>query len=230
MKKKLKKILRPYYYQIKFGKGPKVFGVGRNKTGTTSLTAAMKELGYTPGIEDDGAKLLEEWAVRDFKKLIKYCHTGNFFQDVPFSLPYTYQAMDKAFPNSKFILTVRDSSDQWYNSVLKHVTRKSGKNGQLPTKEDLKNSNPPRGNRWRNNRLVAITPEDKLYDKDLLIKHYENYNKTVKDYFRHRPDDLLILNVAENGAYKKLCDFLGKETDKADFPWKNKNPEKAKTK
>lgn len=224
--KKLKSLGRTTLIKAKVYGKSKVFGIGRNKTGTTSLTAAMKELGYIPGIEDDGAKLIEEWAVRDFSKLIKYCHTGDFFQDIPFSLPYTFQAMDNAFPGSKFILTVRDSPDQWYNSLLKHMIRKSGNNGQLPTMEDLKNSNPVRGNRWRNSRLIAITPEDKLYDKDLLINHYEAHNKSVKEYFRHRPEDLLVLNVSEKGAYKKLCDFLGNETDVTDFPWKNRNPEK----
>lgn len=226
MKQKIKKILRPYYCRLKLAGQTKVFGIGRNKTGTTSLTAAMRELGYLPGIENDGAKLLEEWGVRDFSKLIDYCKTGNFFQDIPFSLPFTYQAMDSAFPNSKFILTVRDNPQQWYGSLIKHMSRKAGKNGQLPTKEDLLNSNPVRGNRWRSNRIVAATPEDKLFDQELLIEYYNWHNKNVKEYFRHRPDDLLVLNVAEKGAYKKLCDFLGKETDQTEFPWKNKTTKK----
>jgi hypothetical protein len=44
----------------------------------------------------------------------------------------------------------------------------------------------------------------------------------VKDYFRNRMPDLLVLDVAEKGAYRKLCDFLGKPCESDSFPWENK--------
>ncbi|MEW6132914.1 MAG: sulfotransferase [Pseudomonadota bacterium] len=97
----------------------KIFCIGRNKTGTTSLAAALRELGVRVGNQKPAELLLKDWAVRDFRRLVAYCHTAQAFQDIPFSLPYTFQAMDMHFPESKFILTVRDSADQWYHSLVK---------------------------------------------------------------------------------------------------------------
>ena len=72
------------------------------------------------------------------------------------------------------------------------------------------------------NRLNYITPKDNPYQKDILIKSYIDFNSAVIDYFRHRPMDLLVLNVAEKGAYRKLCEFIGKPVTLEEFPWENK--------
>ncbi|MDR5590581.1 sulfotransferase [Christiangramia sp. SM2212] len=202
---------------------PKIFGIGANKTGTTSLKAAMDDLGFIVGDQRKGELLLEDWAHRDFSNIIKLCRQGQFFQDVPFSLPNTYVILDNTFPNSKFILTVRDSAEQWYNSITKFHGKKWGKDGQIPTKEDLVNADYIfKGRAWRANRLIFDTPENQPYQKDRLLSFYNNYNDNVKYYFRTRPDDLLVLNVGEKGAYKKLCDFLKVESKRKEFPWKNK--------
>lgn len=201
----------------------KVFGIGNNKTGTTSLKAAMVELGYVLGYQRKAEKLIDDWGKRDFKRIVKYCTTGQFFQDVPFSKPYTFVVLDHEFPGSKFILTVRDNPEQWYNSLTKFHAKKWGENGRVPTKKDLQQAKYiEKGRAWRSNRLSYNTPEDAPYKKDILIQHYVDYNNSVEEYFRHRPDDLLILNVAEENAYQKLCDFLGEEPIGESFPWKNR--------
>jgi len=115
---------------------PKIFGIGNNKTGTTSLKAAMGELGFIVGHQRPAEKLMEDWAKRDFSPIISYCKSGQFFQDVPFSKPYTYVVLDHEFPGSKFILTVRGSPEQWYNSLTEFHAKLWGKNGRIPTKED----------------------------------------------------------------------------------------------
>jgi hypothetical protein len=56
----------------------------------------------------------------------------------------------------------------------------------------------------------------------MLIASYNAHNHAAMEYFRHRPEDLLALNVAEPGAYDKLCDFLGKPHIGKEFPWENK--------
>jgi len=208
-----------------YGK-PKIFGIGNNKTGTTSLKKAMEDLGYVVGNQRIAEKMMDQWARRDFKNLVRYCHTAQFFQDVPFSKLYTFTVMDYAFPNSKFILTVRDSPEQWYDSLTKFHAKKWGKDGRIPTKEDLQNAiYIYKGRPWETNRWAHTTPEDNPYEKKELIKSYIDYNNSVVEYFRHRPNDLLILNVAEEGAYQKLCVFLRKETEIQNFPWENKTTE-----
>ncbi|MEW6133713.1 MAG: sulfotransferase [Pseudomonadota bacterium] len=70
--------------------------------------------------------------------------------------------------------------------------------------------------------LVHDCTEDDPYNKETLIAHYNFHNEMVQDYFRNRPQDLLVLNVAETDAYEKLCAFLGKPSNGKTFPWKNK--------
>lgn len=216
----------PFIKRVKaFGK-PKIFGIGANKTGTTSLKYAMKELGFTVGTQRTGENLVDDWAKRDFKRLIKYCRTAQFFQDAPFSYNFTYIVLDHAFKGSKFILTVRDSPEQWYDSVIRFQSKKYGKDGRIPTKEDLMEATYIyKGRPWHVNRLVSNTPENDPYNKEILIKRYVNHNEEVKRYFRHRPDDLLVLNVADDHAYTDLCKFLNVEKKRDTFPWKNRTPD-----
>lgn len=232
MKEKIKKILRPYYFRMKFAGKAKIFCVGRNKTGTRSLIDAISELGIREGNQRQAELLNKDWGKRDFRRIIEHCYTAESFKDVPFSWPYTYVILDHHFPNSKFILTVRDNSEQWYNSITKFHGKKWGKDGRVPTKEDLQNATyrNNKGMPWENNRMIFDTPEDEPYKKETLIAHYESHNKAVLDYFRHRPEDLLVINVAEKGSYGKLCNFLGVKSDKTEFPWKNKTSEKKQEK
>lgn len=202
---------------------PKIFGIGANKTGTTSLKAAMEEMGFIVGFERKAEGLIHKWAQRDFKPLVRYCYSAQFFQDVPFSLPYTYVIMDHFFSNSKFILTVRDNSEQWYNSITKFHAKKWGKEGRIPTKEDLQKATYIyEGRPWDSNRILFDTPENEPYNKKKLIEYYETHNRIITEYFRHRPNDLLILNVSDKNAYQELCDFLGVRKKNGNFPWKNK--------
>lgn len=74
----------------------------------------MKELGYDVGNQRVAELLVYDYAIRDFQKIVEYCNSADFFQDTPFSKPYTYVILDHEFPGSKFILTIRDSAEQWY--------------------------------------------------------------------------------------------------------------------
>lgn len=204
----------------------KVFGIGNNKTGTTSLKVAMEELGYIIGHQRTAELLSEDWGKRDFKRIIKYCRTAQFFQDVPFSKPYTFVVLDHEFPGSKFILTVRDNPEQWYHSLTDFHAKLWGRDGRVPTKEDLQNATYLyKGSPWDGNRRTYNTPEDDPYNKEILLQHYKDYNNSVMEYFRHRPDDLLVLNVSNEGAYRQLCDFLEVKPIREAFPWENKTRE-----
>ena len=201
----------------------KVFCIGRNKTGTTSMAKAFRELALVVADQGVAELLLRDWARRDFRRIVLYCYTAQAFQDVPFSLPFTFQAVDQKFPGSKFILTVRDSPEQWYNSLIRFHAAKFGRNGRLPTIDDLEAATYVyRGWMYESTRLIRDIPADDPYNKDLLISHYNAHNNAVLEYFRRRPQDLLVLNVAEPSAYDKLCDFLGKPRMHKEFPWENR--------
>ncbi len=104
-----------------FKKSPKIFCVGLNKTGTTSLEKALKDLGYRMGDQNKAHALLFDYEKRDFKSIINFCKTADAFQDAPFSYHFTYLFLEQYFPDSKFILSVRSNSEEWYNSILKSI-------------------------------------------------------------------------------------------------------------
>lgn len=204
-------------------KSAKIFGVGHSKTGTTSLAAALKELGYTVGKQTPAERLLPDWSKRDFRRIAEYCETAQAFQDIPFSLPYTFQAMDMYFPNSKFVLTVRADPEQWYQSLVNFHKKIWGAEN-IAALSKLKELAYPayKGFPYDVRVLVHDCTESDPYNKNALIAHYNLHNEMVRDYFRNRPDDLLILNVSEKGAYQKLCSFLGKPCVSEEMPWRNK--------
>ena len=99
-----------YYYQyiheffiplFKNKSDYKIFCVGYWKTGTNSIWKALTILGYR------SAKLIR-LAKEPKQGWVEYVKKSNYdaFTDDP--MIFIYKELDKAFPNSKFILTVRD--------------------------------------------------------------------------------------------------------------------------
>lgn len=201
----------------------KVFCIGANKTGTTSFEGAMKDLGYRMPLQKDFELLFDDWVKRDFKRIIKMVSDYEAFQDVPFSLPFTFVALDQAFPEAKFVLTIRDNEEDWYQSITRFHAKMWGKEGRAPTREDLIQATYHyKGRPDHTNRHIYDTPIDRPYHKETLLNFYRSHNNQVKSYFRYRPDDLLILDVSEEDAYSRLCAFLDREPIYSTFPWKNK--------
>lgn len=205
------------------GKRRKVFCIGRNKTGTTTLFDALQSLGYRMGDQLTAEKMLFDYAKRDFRNLVKYCRGADAFQDVPFSFPYTFIAMDQAFPDSRFILTVRDSPEQWYESMIRFQSKVHSEHNRLPTAEELQASTRVfPGFAYHTKKIVFNTPDDDLYNRAALIHSYTMHNEMVQDYFRTTPEKLLVINVAAADGYQRLCDFLGHEPTGNGFAWLNK--------
>lgn len=199
----------------------KVFCIGRNKTGTTSIAEALASLGYKVGDQAAAELLMDDWGQRDFHRLIDYCKTADAFQDVPFSLDFTYPVLDYAFPGSKFILTIRNSGAEWYESLTRFHS-KAFCNGRLPTADDLKavNYREP-GWLWKAHTMIYGNDESNLYHRENYIKHYEDYNARVLEYFKHRPQDLLVLNLSESDSMARLACFLGVEASDMAMPHLN---------
>lgn len=203
--------------------GRKIFCVGRNKTGTTSLQKAFQDLGFPVGDQRVAEHLYDKhYFQREFAPIIDYCRSAQVFQDVPFSCPYLFVALDQAFPGSKFILTVRQDADQWYSSITRFHAKLWGSDGQPPTADQLKAAPYVRPG-WAYN-LVKLygTTDAAPYDKALLTAHYERHNAEVQRYFAHRPQDLLTIDMGAPGSYQRFIDFLGIPSPFSDFPWENK--------
>jgi len=209
-----------------FKKEKKIFNIGLFKTGTTSVEFALKELGYHMGNQVKGELLIHEYAKRNWKPIIKFCKTAEAFQDAPFCFPFTYQILDYAFPGSKFILTIRDSPEEWYRSLTSFHLKVHGGTGNAPSKEDLENAKYRyKGFAWDVNRTLYSTPEHDPYKKEELLEFYKCHNLSVISYFKFKRN-LLVLNLKEKNAYHRFCDFLGRKPLQDHFPWLNKTADK----
>lgn len=201
----------------------KYFCIGRNKTGTTSLKRAFENLGYVVGDQRKAEVLTgKHYFKGDFQPIVNYCKTAQVFQDVPFSYPETYKHLDQAYPGSKFILTVRDNPEQWYRSITRFHAKMFGKGGRVPTVSDLKQAAHVWPGFMYNVVRVHGTPDNDPYKKDIMVAHYERYNREVIEYFKDRPSDLLVINVGEENSYQKFVTFLGEYSSYEDFPWENR--------
>ena len=202
--------------------GGKVFCVGRNKTGTTSLAKAFRDLGYMVGHQPTAEAICNEnYFERRFGPIVDYCKSAQVFQDAPFSYPHLFVHLDQAFPGSKFILSVRDDPEQWYRSVTRFHAKKWGTDGATPTAAQLKVA--PYRTKGFGYNVVKVhgTTDENPYDKETMIEHYKAHNRAVQDYFKYRPNDLLVVNVAHKEDYGRLVEFLGVSSALTDFPKEN---------
>jgi len=202
----------------------KIFCIGRNKTGTCSIEQAVVSLGYTFTVQNQGERLFGDWMRRDFSRIIDLARGADAGQDIPFSLPYTYQALDAAFPGSRFILTLRDSPEQWYESLVRFHGKLMRCGDRRPTAADLKQiAYIEPGWLYRAQRAIYGVTDEQLYDPALYIRHYIMHTLNVTEYFRYKPGQLLLLNVADPEAMPRLCDFLGAEFTGQGMPHLNRS-------
>ena len=203
--------------------GEKIFCIGLNKTGTTTIENTFKEFGYKVGSQKNGELLIFDWYNRKFDSILKFCKSAEAFQDIPFSLPYTYIPINQLYKKSKFVLTVRDSPEQWYNSLCNFHSKVWGDGNLTPTIEQLKNGKSlyP-GFAYELVIRMFNTDKSDLYNKEKLISFYNNHIFSVKEYFKSQPGKLIVINVSNKLDYKKLALFLDKPCLRNDFLWKNK--------
>ena len=223
--RKFEKHLRPILNIPKVKNKPKLFCIGFNKTGTTSLKTVFENHGFVIGNQWRGEKLLDHYLKSQFEPIIRYCRTGEVFQDIPFSLPGTYTYLERAFPEAKFVLSVRDTPEEWYLSLVRFHSKIFGK-GKVPTSQDLKGHHYiHKGWVWKYIHGAYKTPEDDPYEKKQLINCYNAHNEAVIRYFADKPGKLLVINLKDKGAFREFCEFVNIKTDKNDFPWANKSSE-----
>lgn len=203
----------------------KYFCIGLNKTGTTTMEQVFKDLNFTVGAQRKGELLMEDWGQKNFKRIIALSKTADAFQDMPFSLPYTFIVLDQYFVNAKFILTVRNSESDWYESLTRFQSKLwAAGDGVPPTIEQLKLATYIyKGRPFIQNQLQYDTPENEPYHKETLLNYYRSHNYNVKEYFRNRKDKLIKINVSKKSDYFKLCEFIGKTPVTNGFPWLNRS-------
>lgn len=223
MTNRIKSAILQSFKSIKYANSEKVFCIGLNKTGTTSMAKLFENIGYDVAPQRPGEELMNDWSNNDFKKIVKFVkYGGEVFQDIPFSLPDTYKVLDANFPNCKFILTIRDSPEVWYESLIRFHA-KMFNNGQVVDKSDVFNINYIyKGWMWKVLEKVFNTTKEDPYNKEILIKQYTKYNNDVIEHFKNRPSQLLVLNLKDEFAGKKIAKFLGLGDIDIQIPYENK--------
>ena len=172
----------------------KVICIGWHKTGTSTLGVALLKLGYNVV----GARLDMAYPLLkgDKKTPIELAGEFDALQDVPWAM--LFKELDKAYPGSKFILTERDENS-WLNSAQKHF-----KNIHSDMHE------------WIYGKGVLAGNED------LYVERYRKHYREVRDYFKGRENDLLLMNFANGDGWEKLCPFLNQPIPNKAFPHENK--------
>ncbi len=181
----------------------KIFCIGFQKTGTTSLYVALKQLGCrvsgTVGHRWTAARLAREGAQLCVATARRY----DAAEDMPW--PVFFRELDAAFPGAKFILTIRDK-DAWHQSVDRHFGR-----------ADIEM-----------HRFVYGEGSGRACDsKERWIDVYSAHNAAVIDHFRGRPNDLLVMDLARGDGWDKLAPFLGVAAPGTPFPVRNTSVERA---
>ena len=99
---------------------PKFFCIGLNKTGTTSFGDAMKLFGYKrSGWNGQSPNLMKAVMNENLSRLFNTAYKYDVMEDIPW--PLVYKELDEHFPSSKFVLTVRSSTEKWLKSISKHI-------------------------------------------------------------------------------------------------------------
>ncbi len=96
----------------------KIFIIGQNKTGTTSMRKILVNLGFKiPNTQEQELAIVEAFYQGDFEKIKDFISQYDAFKDMPFSSENFYIIADVLFPNSKFVLTIRNRK-KWFKSIL----------------------------------------------------------------------------------------------------------------
>jgi len=180
---------------------PKVFGIGFQKTGTSSLGEALEVLGYRvctmnfPNrLEGDLGEPLSREALKrpDFYEVALNAATGwaerhDGFQDLPWFM--FYKEMDAHYAGSKFVLTTRDL-DAWVRAMRSYDRTYTKRRAQVVLE-------------W----IFGVGEPSRHEDHYKAI--HQRHVDDVLAYFRNRPQDLLVLDVAGPRKMRQLSQFLG---------------------
>lgn len=178
---------------------PKIFGVGYNKTGTSTLGSCLRALGFRHVTFD--YDLMRHFFTAQHEEIYRVIDAHDSFEDWPF--PLMYRELADRYPDARFILTMCRSSNAWFESLRRHARRSNIRKHER---------------RW----LYGIRyPEN---GKQRYIEKYEAHNAAV---LRHLGDRVLPICWENGEGWDELCRFLGMEPPAVPLPHENPGIEHA---
>lgn len=178
---------------------PRVFGIGLNKTATTSFDEAMNLLGFRclhwggPSV-----RRLVEAALHEGRPLLEDLDPAiDVFSDVE-ALSLNFELLAEQYPGSRFVLTTR-AEDAWVDSRVRHVER----NRRLQATGEY------------NGNFLEI-------DEPAWRAMWRAHHHAVESFFADR-DDLLVVDLTVEPTWDEICGFVGRPIPGAPFPWRNRD-------
>lgn len=174
----------------------RIFNIGLNRAGTTSLTEALTLLGIRAvHHKHDGVRLYDIMRdnVRARRPVLEGLDMYDAFSD--FGGRDFYRFLDRQYPYSKFILTTREL-ESWLDSRERKVAR--------------------------NLASPHYHYSFKAVDRPGWIKHRAKYLADLEHYFARRGGDFLVIDIPAGDGWEVLCPFLGVPVPDAPFPFRNR--------
>lgn len=179
----------------------RIFGIGMQKTATTSLYTAFNILGF------DSAHWTGPWWSKRIWQEVVDCGRSLTLErhyamcDLPFT--FLFKELDTIYPGSKFILTTRDEK-AWLESVRNHF---------IINKQRFD---------WDNDCFTHkchwLMYGRRTFDADIMLNRYRAHNTEVVEYFKHRPEDLLVMDMNHGTNWDNLCKFLNQPIPSIPYP------------
>ena len=195
-----------------------VIGAGFGRTGTTSLKAALEQLGFSKchhmeEVAKSGGQVRAWLAIAQGGEPDWDAIFDGFRASCDWPSCEYWEALLAHYPEAKVILTLRDP-DRWYDSVARTIYPVS--------------FIPPRWISWmipyvrRFHRMVFAIVWDgrfqgRFEDRAFAIERYREHNERVKAKV---PADRLLVFQPEDG-WEPLCEFLGVPVPERSYPHLN---------
>ncbi len=145
-------------------------------------------------------ELLREYYKHGYegKKIQEALKEYQSFEDWPWPLMWKNLVGD--FPDAKFILTTRSSSQIWHDSHCRHIKR-------YP---ETKESN-----------ILVYGSSDPNNNKKSFVTKYEKHNEEVRRFCNKKPEQFIELTWGNGSGWQELCSFLNMQIPNIPFPHEN---------
>jgi hypothetical protein len=179
-----------------------VFGIGFQKTGTSSLSAALNLLNIPSlhyyFVHNDKKFELSSLIRKNqsSSKNLFYLLDSKYQSFIDFEGEEYYKTLYTQYPNSAFIFTHRPFLP-WFKS---YVTMSQ---------------------RWRDQQLMTSEELSKCHIQ--IVEKYFHKTEEIREFFRDKPPNrYLEIEICSGEGWEKLCDFLNLPVPAVPFPHKNK--------
>lgn len=172
---------------------------------TTSLGRALSLLGYKVCpirvAYDESTRVLADFLNEDKSRALKLIPDFDAFIDRPWNHADFYMELDQAYPDARFILTLRDP-EEWHRSYQAFAARMRIRS------------------RWfyEEASRQCYGTDDFLSDKAKMLEVYNTRNQKIKAYFNNATEKLCIVSLEDDDKFNKVRIFLGHEASNIAYP------------